>query len=233
MDNKNFAKITRRCLKISSRIIGEYLLSFIYKRLRTWQPTPVFLPGESQGRGSWWAAVYGLHRVGHDWSDLAAAAAAALVRHCSKWVFPITFPLQHKFCGCFPNRTDYITRCCSHLSSFALMGHRFPIWDCHLIVIFVWCFKHYCCCCLVTKSCLPFCNPMDCSLPGSSVHGIFQKSILEWIAISFSKGSSQPRDLTRVSCIGRQILYHWSAWEAHKNMYMCTTVYVHNVNTLK
>ena len=44
-------------------------------------------------------------------------------------------------------------------------------------------------------------NPMDCSLPGSSVHGIFQARVLEWVAISFSRGSSQPRDQTRVSHI--------------------------------
>ena len=43
--------------------------------------------------------------------------------------------------------------------------------------------------------------------PGSSVHGIFQARILEWVAISFSRGTSQPRDQTRVSCVGRQILY--------------------------
>ena len=55
---------------------------------------------------------------------------------------------------------------------------------------------------------------MDCSPPGSSVHGILQVRILEWVAISFSRGSSQPRDWTSVSCIGRQILYHWATWEA-------------------
>ena len=44
-------------------------------------------------------------------------------------------------------------------------------------------------------------NPMDCSPPGSSVHGIFQARVLEWVAISFSRGSSQPRDRTWVSCI--------------------------------
>ena len=63
-----------------------------------------------------------------------------------------------------------------------------------------------------TLSCLPLCNSMDCSLPGSSVHRIFQARILEWVAISFSRGSSQLRNQTRVSCIssiGRQILYHW------------------------
>ena len=53
----------------------------------------------------------------------------------------------------------------------------------------------------VTQSCLTLCDPMDCSLPGSSVHGIFQTIVLEWIAISFLSGSSRPRDGTQVSCI--------------------------------
>ena len=56
-----------------------------------------------------------------------------------------------------------------------------------------------------------FCDPMDCSPPGSSVLGIFQARILEWIAIYDSRGSSPPRDRTHVSCIffiGRWILYH-------------------------
>ena len=49
--------------------------------------------------------------------------------------------------------------------------------------------------------CLTLCDPMDCSLPGSSVHGILQAKILEWGAVPFSRGSSQPRNQTRVSCI--------------------------------
>ena len=53
----------------------------------------------------------------------------------------------------------------------------------------------------VTQSCLTLCDPMDCSVAGSSVHGIFQTRILEWVAVAFSKGSSQPRDQTQVSCI--------------------------------
>ena len=54
-----------------------------------------------------------------------------------------------------------------------------------------------------------FRNPMDCSPPGSSVHGIPQARIMEWIAISFSRGSSQPRNqrVSQVLCIGRWILY--------------------------
>ena len=54
---------------------------------------------------------------------------------------------------------------------------------------------------------------MDCSPPGSSVHGIFQARILEWVAIYFSRGSSQPRDWTWVSCIGRRIHYSWAIRE--------------------
>ena len=59
---------------------------------------------------------------------------------------------------------------------------------------------------------------MDYHLPGSSVHGISQPRILEWVAISFSRGSSQSRDLTCVSCIssiGRWLLYHSSTQKAH------------------
>ena len=54
---------------------------------------------------------------------------------------------------------------------------------------------------LVTQPCPTLCNPTDRSPPGSSVHGILQARILEWVAISFSRGSSPPRDRTQVSCI--------------------------------
>ena len=67
---------------------------------------------------------------------------------------------------------------------------------------------------LVTQSCPTLCNSMNCSPPGSSVHGIFQARILEWVAISFSRGSSRPRDRIWVSCIGRQILYRLSYKES-------------------
>ena len=63
---------------------------------------------------------------------------------------------------------------------------------------------------LITQLCPTLCNPMDCILPGSSLHGILQARILEWVSISFSRGPSQPRDWTCISCIGRQILCHWS-----------------------
>ena len=52
-----------------------------------------------------------------------------------------------------------------------------------------------------SQSCPTPCDPKDCSSPGSSVHGILQTRILEWVAFPFSRGSSQPRDQTQVSCI--------------------------------
>ena len=58
-------------------------------------------------------------------------------------------------------------------------------------------------------------NSMDCSLPGSSIHGIHQARILKWVAISFSRGSPWPRDQTCICCIERWILYHWATREAH------------------
>ena len=63
----------------------------------------------------------------------------------------------------------------------------------------------------VTQSCATLSDPLDCGPEGSSVHGIFQSRILEWVAISYSRGSSQPRDQTHISHIphiGRLILYH-------------------------
>ena len=66
--------------------------------------------------------------------------------------------------------------------------------------------------------CLTFCDLTDCSPPGSSLHGIFQARILEWVVVFFSRESSQPRGQTQVSyvsCIGRRILYPCPTWEAH------------------
>ena len=73
------------------------------------------------------------------------------------------------------------------------------------------------CMSIVAQPCLTLGDPMDCSLPGSSVCRIFQARILEQVAISFSSGSSQPRDgtlISCISCIGRWILYHCGPWES-------------------
>ena len=65
---------------------------------------------------------------------------------------------------------------------------------------------------------------MDYGLWGSSVRGISQARRQGWVAISFFRGSSWPRDQTRVSCIGRQVLYHWATWETTHSM--CHSLYL-------
>ena len=67
---------------------------------------------------------------------------------------------------------------------------------------------------LVTQSCPTRCNPMDCSLPGSTVHRIFQARILEWVAISSCRRSSWPRDWTQVPCIAGRFLTFWASRKA-------------------
>ena len=66
---------------------------------------------------------------------------------------------------------------------------------------------------LVAQSCLTLCDSIDCSSPGFSVHGILQARILEWVAILFSRGSSQSRDWTLVSCIAGRFFTVWATRE--------------------
>ena len=61
-------------------------------------------------------------------------------------------------------------------------------------------------------------DPMDDRLPSSPVHGVSQARILEWVAISFSRGSSWPGDRTLIPCTGRRILYHWATGEAYHSL---------------
>ena len=67
---------------------------------------------------------------------------------------------------------------------------------------------------LVTQSCPTLCDHLDCSPPGSSVHRILQARILEWVAILFSRGSSQPKDRTQVSHIAGRFFTIWATREA-------------------
>ena len=67
-------------------------------------------------------------------------------------------------------------------------------------------------------SCVGLCDPMDCILPGFSIHGIFQARILEWVTISFSRGSFRPREQTWVSLIGGRHFNLWATREAPRLM---------------
>ena len=84
------------------------------------------------------------------------------------------------------------------LSSPALAGEFFTCWEAQK-------WK-----CLVAQFCPTLCNPMDYSLLGSSVHRILWARVLEWVAIPFSRGSSQPKDKTQVSCIAGRFFTKWT-----------------------
>ena len=90
--------------------------------------------------------------------------------------------------------------------------------------------------CVCAHSCQTLHDPMDCSPPGSSVHGILQARILEWIVISSSRGSSRPSDQTHISCL-EGILYHMSHLETPFFYYIeilfCSKPHIFKFHNLK
>ena len=85
-----------------------------------------------------------------------------------------------------------------------LLGLKF---DQELLLCVLW---------LVTQLCPTLCNPLDCSLPGSSVHGILQARILEWVAVPASRGSFQPKVRTQISCITGRFITTWATRETQE-----------------
>ena len=77
----------------------------------------------------------------------------------------------------------------------------------------------FCLCVVRVQLCPTLCDPMDGSLPSSSVHGIFQTRTLEWVATSLSSGSSWPRDWTHISCIAGRFFTCWVISIAHKKIF--------------
>ena len=113
-------------------------------------------------------------------------------------------------------------KCESVIVGFFIFQEKLEMCNCLLISTFHipwgpsagWVVTSDALCVLVTRWCLTLCGPMGDSPPGSSIHGIFQARVLEWIAISFSRGSSWPRDWTWVSCIAGKLFTVWSTREA-------------------
>ena len=94
--------------------------------------------------------------------------------------------------------------------------------------ILIW--EGMCVPCLVAQSYLTLCNPMDCSPPGSSVHGILQARKLEWVAISSFSRSSQPRDRSQVSHIAGRFFTIWATREAHIYPHFhCSVQFSHSI----
>ena len=79
----------------------------------------------------------------------------------------------------------------------------------------------------VAQLCLTLCDPIDCSLPGSSVHGILQTRILEWVAVPVSRGTSWPRNRTSISCIAGGFFTSWATREACTHRCACTHTHAH------
>ena len=78
------------------------------------------------------------------------------------------------------------------------------------------CIRPHAVLCWVAQLCLTLCDPMDCSPPGSSVHGILQARILEWVAMPSSRGSSQPRDRTQVCGFAGRFFTVWDTRETQE-----------------
>ena len=105
----------------------------------------------------------------------------------------------------FKSPLFYLMRVPKHEGSNA--GNSIILLLCLIVVVVV----------LVAQSCLTLCDPTDSNPPGSSVYGILQARILEWIATPFSRGSSQPREWTWVSCVAGRLFYRLS----HKEDLLC------------
>ena len=88
------------------------------------------------------------------------------------------------------------------------------VYNTHFFTFSIICWNYLWFCVLLAQSCPTLCNQMNCSPPRSSVHGILQTRILEWVAIFFSRGSSQPRNWTQVSWFAGRVFTHWTTREA-------------------
>ena len=203
---------------------------------RAWQPTPVFLPGASHGQSSLVGYSPEGHKdSGHDWATntftfmhntqtdklaIETMVSASITKKkffliCLLDVFESLLSLwQYCFCLKLYFFFFFLMHGTWDLSSPtrdwtpALEGKVLatgPPWTSptktqkgiH---------SDYSCACVLTHSCVRLANRDDCSPSGSSVHGILQARLLEWVATPFSRAPSRPRDRTRVSCIGRRAL---------------------------
>ena len=108
---------------------------------------------------------------------------------------------------------------CPLFSCLRFFLELWPFWSnmCELVALSLWYMGLSLKCGSAIQSCLTHFNPTDYSPPASSVHGVFQARILEWVTVSFSRRSSRPRDQICISClsyIGRQFLYHCATWKS-------------------
>ena len=147
-------------------------------------------------RGVWWPQSLESQRVGRDWARMHAWGLC-LGDAQMGWQ-----RLQQRT-GRHPGdpQEPALNFTWGHQGAFT-EELRSGYWDRYFVVL------------LIIQLCLTLCDPMDCSPPSSSLHGIFQAIILEWVAIPFSRRSSWPKDQTRVSCIVGRFFTIWVTKEA-------------------
>ena len=164
----------------------------------------------------------------HSYHIISRAHAVNIT--CHSWCWPWS-PGSGSVCHIsalenYPFHIILLESCCNSLrvmylhKSFGIFLHGKFVYFMHLFL-----HSNKCVCvCGVCNVCvhmlaqlyLTLCDPMKCGRPGSSVHGISQARILEWVAISYFRGTFQPRDQIHISCISyscRQIFYLWATWE--------------------
>ena len=134
------------------------------------------------------------HALNLDWQSISHMIIYMFQCHSPKSSHPLPLPQSP-------------TDCSIHLCLFCFLTYRV------IVTIFLNSMKSES---EVAQLCPTLCDPMDCSPPGPSVPGIFQARVLEWVAISFSRRSSQPRDQTQVSCTAGRRFTLWATREAHK-----------------
>ena len=188
-----------------------FVQSMCILRRRQWHPTPVLLPGKSHGRrslegcstwGRWGSGTteqlhfhFSLSCIREGNSNPLQCSCLENPRGGGAWWAAVYGVAQSwtqlkwlsSICILIVYMYQFQSPSSSHSTPFFP-----PVWAC-------------------AQSCPILCSSMDCSPPGSSVLGIFLARMLQWVTISSSRGSSQPRDPTLgscVSCVGRRILYH-------------------------
>ena len=160
----------------------------------------------------------GSQRVGHDWAteqNWTESSISLSLSHFPQSCF-LTNPPPRTYWSRKNSPVNFLLVIfISSLSSRDLQTHTKDLrvtlmkWEAHYT------HPRVLVCISVVQSCLILCDPLDCRLPGFSVHGISQARMLEWVAISSSRGSSWPRDGIHISCAGRWILHRWATREAH------------------
>ena len=182
-------------------------------------PTPVFWPGKFHGLYSPWGCEESdmIERTCHQQSNWFPAHLEGSTSHVC-WLWGYLCWGTWWMCQGLQKSQD---------KHYAVLKHQYSlrIWEnilyqnkdilCMYTCVCV-------CVCTHTRSCPTLCDPMNWSQPCSSTHGISQAKILDWVASSSSRGSSQPRDQIHVFCIccfGQRVLYHWATWEAPDLIY--------------